>query len=90
MRLLSKRFFAWFSLIFLAFSGISFNFKNLIFLCAFCILLAIFWAILRKKSKKTQNLNVIAIGLLFAALLGAFASCGLVWVNNKKTEKLCG
>ena len=90
MRLLSKRFFAWFSLIFLVFSGISFDFKNLIFLCAFCILLVTSWAILRKKSKKAQNLNVIAIGLLFAALLGAFTSCGFVFVNNKKMEKLCG
>ena len=90
MRVFSKLYFVWFSLIFLMFSGILFDFKNLIFLGAFCFFLAIFWTILRKKGKKTPNINLVALGLLFAALLGAFCSRSLIISNNKKIEKFGG
>lgn len=90
MRLFAKRFFVWFSLIFLAFSGISFDFKNLIFLFIFLFFLALIVAVLRKKGKTTQNLNVIAIGLLVSALMGTFCSRALIISNNKRIEDFSG
>ena len=90
MRLFSKRYFVWFSLIFLAFSGISFSLKNLIFFCAILIFLTIFCLILRKFGKNQQNLKIISLGLLLASLLGVLCSQGVVLRNNLKIEKYAG
>ena len=90
MLLFSKRYFVWFSLIFLAFSGISFDFKNLIFLFIFLFFLALIVAILRKNGKMTQNLKVIALGLLISALLGAFSSSALMISNNQRIKDFSG
>ena len=90
MKVFSKRYFVWISLIFLAFSGISFNSENLIFFLGFLFLLGTFCVFLRKKLEKYKNFKVIAICLLCAAILGTLNTQLFVLGNDKKIEKYCG
>lgn len=90
MKAFSKRYFVWTSLIFLAFSGISFNSENLIFLVVFLGVFALFCVILRKKLEKRKNFKVVLLCLIAAAVLGFLNSQLLILKNDKKIENYSG
>ena len=90
MRAFSKRYMVWISLIFLAFSGISFDNKKLIFLPLFLSIIVIIYLILRKNKEKHKNIALLSLCLVGAALLGVFGSQALLFSNRKKVEKYSG
>lgn len=90
MRVFSKRYFVWISLIFLMFSGISFHFENLIFLLILGILLAGIYFILRKRAIKIKNLSLISLCLALSAILGAVNSQALLLKNENRLKKYYG
>ena len=90
MKAFSKRYFVWISLIFLGFSGFSFNSKNLIIFCGILLLFALFCLFLRKRLTKHKNFKVISICLICAAILGVLNTQLLIFGNDKKIEKYCG
>ena len=90
MKAFAKRYFVWISLIFLGFSGISFNSEKLIFFVGILLVGALFCVLFRKKLEKRINFKVISICLLVAAVLGILNSQLLIFRNYKKLENYGG
>lgn len=90
MNAFNKRFFVCIALIYLGFTAISFKIKNLIFFPIFALILGIFYIILSKRRKKSANLQLVCILLLFSAMMGIISSRILVIKNNSAIEKYTG
>ena len=90
MNAFNKRFYACIALIFLVFTAISFENKNLIFFPIFAIFVGVLYWILSKKRQKFTNLKLICVLLLCASLLGVLSSRVQIIQNNSTIEKHSG
>lgn len=90
MNVFNKRFFVFISLVFLGFTAISFEFKNLIFFPIFAISVAVFYLIISKFKKKHKNIRLVCILLLCAAALGVISSQISVATSKRLENKHCG
>ena len=90
MNVFNKRFYACIALIFLVFTAISFEIKNLIFFPIFAIFVGILYWILSKRRQKFTNLKLVCVLLLCASLLGVLSSRVQIIQNNSTIEKHSG
>ena len=90
MNMFNKRFYTCIALIFLVFTAISFEIKNLIFFPIFAIFVGILYWILSKRRQKFTNLKLVCVLLICASLLGVLLSRVQIIQNNSVIEKHSG
>ena len=90
MNVFNKRFYACIALIFLVFTEISFENKNLIFFPIFAIFLVVFYLIMSKRRQKSSNLKLVCLLLLCSAILGILSSRLHIFKNDLMVDKYSG
>ena len=90
MNVFNKRFYTCIALIFLVFTAISFEIKNLIFFPIFAIFVGVLYWILSKRRQKFTNLKLVCVLLICASLLGVLSSRVQIIQNNSVIEKHSG
>ena len=85
-----KRFFVCIALIFLGFTAISFEIKNLIFFPIFAFSVVVFYVIMSKSRNQTKNLKLICCLLILAAIMGTVLPQTLIQRNENVIKRYSG